>query len=178
MRMKNVLQLCVATALLWAAAFQTAGANPGDAAALLIADSSKASFSDILREDVKTVFENELKVKAVTEKDGLKIAALEKGELAKAAEGAQKVVVVEILPTTLGYEQMLICQRLNAQATLRVRVYDKNTAQYTFYEEISGKGDNKTFIPYTSIGTKPAVQEAVHNAAVAAAGKVAAELKK
>jgi len=150
---------------------------------LVIVDHSKAAYGIQLKSEVCTQLEKQLSIRS-TQKNELRevikgldleeISKAEKHELALMTEkmGVNKIIIVEILPAMIEYNQIVFCQTIKADATLRIRLYDADKGQYVLREDSSGKGSNKTFIPYTSIGTKPAVQEAVHNATLVAANQI------
>ncbi len=158
-------------------------ASAKEATILIIVDSSKEAYGSQLKSEVCTQLEKQLLIHAAEEKElqetikGLgfeEISKAEKPELAKMAEkmGVNKVVIVEILPAMVEYNQIIFCQTIKADATLRIRLYDADKGQYVLMEDSSGKGSNKTLLPYMSIGTKPAVLEAVHKAALVATEKI------
>jgi len=150
---------------------------------LVIVDHSKAAYGIQLKSEVGTQLEKQLSIRSTQENElrevikGLgfeDISKAEKHELALITEkmGVNKIIIVEILPAMIEYNQIVLCQTIKADATLRIRLYDADKGQYVLREDSSGKGSNKTFIPYTSIGTKPAVKEAVHNATLVAANEI------
>lgn len=162
-------------------------ASGKEAVILAVVNHSKEAYGDQVKSEVCRQFDKQQLVSAVAEKDLKVITTMfgcdelskaEKPELGKIAEktGVNKVVIVEILPAMIQYNQIILYQVIKAEATLRIRVYDAGKAQYTLREDIAGQGNNQTFLPYTSLGTKPAVLEAVHRAALIATEKINQEL--
>lgn len=163
---------------------QAAGQEPGQVSeqkgvVCLVVDNSQENFGQKLRQTV----EEELSKKFTTHRISLRELPatdvseawrMEKNDFADLARqsGANQVAVIEILPARISYQQVLFCEFMKAKATLRIRYYDAQTDQYLLWEDVSGNGDNKTLFPWTSIGTKPAVVEAVHHAADFAAQKI------
>lgn len=145
----------------------------------LVVDNSQENFGNELRQAVGEELSKEFTTKMIplqelTATDSSKVCRMEKFDFADLARqnGADQVAVIEILPARISYQQVLFCEFMKAKATLRIRYYDALTDQYLLWEDVSGSGDNKTLFPWTSIGTKPAVAEAVHHAADFAAEKI------
>ncbi|WP_371380793.1 hypothetical protein [Sporomusa aerivorans] len=86
--------------------------------------------------------------------------------------GANQVLEVEILPIKSDFSDILFYKAIKSEATLRIRLYDAVKRRYILTEEVAGIGVNKTYIPYTSVGKKQTVWEAVRKAAKAAAQKI------
>jgi hypothetical protein len=78
--------------------------------------------------------------------------------------GAKKLLVVEMLPFKADFRQVLFYQAVKTTATFRVRLYDATEDKYVYREDILSQSCNSTVIPYTSVGKKSAVFEAVHKA--------------
>lgn len=139
--------------------------------AIFVIDSSQAEYGNMLRDDVWQIIRTQFPAAVISgavepehkeQRQQVPVFPLEKGELHHLTErlGVTKVSIVEILPAMVTYRQILFSQRLQAKATLRICVYDSASKQYVLAEDIHGDGDNQTYLPYSSIGTKPAVREA------------------
>jgi hypothetical protein len=150
---------------------------------LLVVDKSKESYGSQLKNDVYTQLEKQLKVPVIKERelqgimksDSLEdISKAEQPELLELAAktGANLVLVVEILPTKSDFREILFYQAIKSEATLKVRLYDAVKKQYVLAEEVASTGTNKTMIPYTFVGKKITVLEAVHKAADIVAQKI------
>ncbi len=151
--------------------------------ALVVVDKSKEPYGIELKNEVYTHLEEELKVIVVKEnelQDVMKnngfgdFGRAEKPELSDLAikTGANLVLVVEIQPAKSDFTEILFYQAIKSEATLKVRLYDAITKQYVLTEEIASTGTNKTFIPYTFVGKKVTVVEAVRKAVVIVAQKI------
>ena len=154
-----------------------------DVAAVVVVDKSKESYGIELKNEVYTHLEKELKTVVIKEnelQDIMKsngfedIGRAEKQDLSKLAAktGANLVLVVEILPTKSDITQIIFYQAIKSEATLKVRLYDVVKNQYVLAEEIGSVSINKTYIPYTFVGKKVTVVEAVRKAVIIAAQKV------
>jgi len=86
--------------------------------------------------------------------------------------GANRVLVVEILPTKSNFREVLFYKAIESEATIKVRLYDAVKKQYVLTEEVTSTGTNKTIIPYTFVGKKVTVLEAVHKAVVIVVQKI------
>jgi len=86
--------------------------------------------------------------------------------------GTDSILTVEILPVKSDYNDLLYYKNIKTMAILRIRLYNAVTKQYTLIEDVVGRGSNTTYIPYTSIGKKPPVKEAVKKAADAGIKKI------
>ena len=150
---------------------------------LLVADKSKETYGSQLKNDVYTQLERQLKVPVIKERelqgmtksDGLEdMSKAEQPELLELAvkNGANLVLVVEILPTKSDFREILFYQAIKSEATLKVRLYDAVKKQYVLAEEIASTGSNTTMIPYTFVGKKITVLETVHKAADIVAQKI------
>lgn len=150
---------------------------------LLVVDKSKESYGTQLENDIYTQFEKQLNVMVLKESDVRdriknddleKISQLEQPELLDLAtkSGVKFVLVVEILPTKSDFREILFYQAIKSEATLKVRLYDAVKKQYVLTEEVASTSTNKTMLPYTFIGKKKTVLEAVHKAAFIAVQKV------
>jgi hypothetical protein len=154
-----------------------------DITLLVVVDKSKESYGIQLKSEVYSQLEKQIKVATIKENElqaiikgnGLAdIAEAEKPELLELAAktGANMVLVVEILPTKSDFNEILFYQAIKSEATIKVRLYDAVKNQYVLTEEVAGTGTNKTMIPYTFVGKKVTVLEAVHKAVVIVAQKV------
>ena len=148
---------------------------PSEATLLIVVDKSKESYGNQLKSEVYTQLEKQLRVSIMRESEvpeiskGTrfdKISEAEKPELLDLASqsGVKRVLVVEILPTKSDFREIIFYKAVQSQATIRVRVYDAVTKQYVFNEEVASTSINKTIIPYTFVGKKVTVLEAVHKA--------------
>lgn len=167
---------CGSTLVCWAH-------DKNDVTILLVVDKSKESYGMELKDEVHTYLETELKT-AVTKENELQdimknssfaeIGNAEKPELSDLAAktGAKLILVVEILPTKSDIRQIVFYQAIKSEATLKVRLYDAIKKQYVLAEEIGSVDSNKTYIPYTFVGKKVTVVQAVHKAVVIVAQKV------
>ena len=151
--------------------------------ALVVVDKSKEPYGIELKNEVYTHLEKELKVIVAKEnelQDVMKsngfgdFGRAEKPELSNLAikTGANLVLVVEIQPVKSDFTEILFYQAIKSEATLKVRLYDAITKQYVLTEDIASTGTNKTFIPYTFVGKKVTVVEAVRKAVFIVAQKV------
>lgn len=151
--------------------------------ALIVVDKSKEPYGIELKNEVYTYLEKELKL--VVRKEGelqdiMKsndfgdFGRSEKPELSDLATktGVNLVLVVEIQPAKSDFTEILFYQAIKSEATLKVRLYDAIKKQYVLTEEIVSTSTNKTFIPYTFVGKKVTVVEAVRKATAIVAQKV------
>ena len=150
---------------------------------LVVVDKSKESYGIQLKSEVYSQLEKQLKVAIIKESELQdvikgnsfeKISEAEKPELLDLAvkTGANLLLVVEILPTKSDFREILSYRAIKSEATIKVRLYDAVKNQYVLTEEVASTGTNKTIIPYTFVGKKVTVLEAVHNATVIVAQKV------
>jgi len=142
---------------------------------LIVVDKSKESYGDQLRNEVYTQLKSQLKC-SLLEESGLQnsMSRHEYDEISKAEQpqllelanekGTNQVLIVEILPIKSEFNDSIIYKAIKSEATLKVRLYDRAAKQYVENEEIVGIGTNKTYIPYTGVGKKVTVLEAVHQA--------------
>lgn len=154
-----------------------------DSTLLLVVDKSKESYGSQLKNDLYTQFEKQLNVMVLKENDVRdriknddleKISQLEQPELLELAtkSGVKFVLVAEILPTKSDFREILFYQVIKSEATLKVRLYDAVKKQYVLIEEVASTGTNTTMLPYTFVGKKKTVLEAVHKATIIAVQKV------
>ncbi|GMA98942.1 hypothetical protein PIPA1_17420 [Pelosinus sp. IPA-1] len=150
---------------------------------LVVADESRETYGLQLKNEVYTQLEKQLKI-AICKESELqdKITNYSVGEISKAEKpelftlasktGVNMVLVVEILPTKSDFSEILFYQSIKSEATIKVRLYDAVKQQYVLTEEIGSTGVNKTIIPYTFVGKKVTVVEAVHKATTIVAERV------
>ena len=154
-----------------------------DSTLLLVVDKSKESYGSQLKNDLCTQFKKQLNVMVLKENDVRdriknddleKISQLEQPELLELAtkSGVRFVIVAEILPTKSDFREILFYQAIKSEATLKVRLYDAVKKQYVLIEEVASTGTNTTMLPYTFVGKKKTVLEAVHKATIIAVQKV------
>ena len=155
----------------------------GEVTLLVVVDKSKESYGTQLKSEVYSQLEQQLKVPIIKESElqdviksnGFeKISEAEKPELLELAgkTGANRVLVVEILPTKSNFREVLFYKAIESEATIKVRLYDAVKKQYVLTEEVTSTGTNKTIIPYTFVGKKVTVLEAVHKAVVIVVQKI------
>lgn len=152
-------------------------------ALLLVVDKSKESYGIQLVNEVYTQLEKQLKLSGPKDKElqaiiqncGIEdIAKTEQPDLLNLAgkTGVNRVLVVEILPTKSEFKEILFYRAIKSESTLKVRLYDAVKQQYILNEEIASTSINKTIMPYTYVGKKVTVLEAVHKAAVIVSQRV------
>jgi hypothetical protein len=149
---------------------------------LLIVDKSKETYGTQLQSEVFTQLKQQLKAAVMKESELINQSSHEIDEIAKAEQpellelakktGADQVLVVEILPIKSDFSDIVFYKAIRSDATLRIRLYDVARKQYVLSEDVAGTDTNKTFIPYTSVGKKVTVLEAIHKATDMAAQKV------
>jgi hypothetical protein len=148
---------------------------------LVIVDQSKETYGTEMKNQVYNQLKSQVKgfinegnALNDTSSDNDAIAKAEQPELLQLAKdkGAKQVLLVEILPTKSDFSDIIFYKAIKSEATLRVRLYDATTKQYRLNETVSGIDTNKTYIPYTGVGKKVTVLEAVHKATDIVAQKV------
>lgn len=150
---------------------------------LIVTDSSKEAYGTQLKAAVFSQIRKQLhspvnqaseSKNQNTNNETNKINWAEADELLELANrsGSNQILVVEILPIKSDFSDILFYKAIKSEATLRICLYDAAKRQYILTAEVAGTGINKTYIPYTSVGKKPTVWEAVHRAATAAAEKI------
>jgi len=150
---------------------------------LVVVDKSKESYGNQLKGEVYSQLEKQLKVAIIKENELQdvmtgnsfdNIGEAEKPELLELAvkTGANRVLVVEILPTKSDFKDIICYKAITSEATIKVRLYDAVKKQYVLTEEVASTNTNKTIIPYTSVGKKVTVLEAVRKAVIIVAQKV------
>ena len=150
---------------------------------LVVADESRETYGLQLKNEVYTQLEKQLKIAICKDSESQdKITNYSFGEISKAEKpdllelaakkGVNMVLVVEILPTKSDFSEILFYQSIKSEATIKVRLYDAVKQQYVLTEEIGSTGINKTIIPYTFVGKKVTVVEAVHKATTIVAQRV------
>jgi len=176
-----MVMVCLGTVLVCSANDNKDASN--EVALLVVIDKSKESYGIQLKSEVYSQLEKQLKVPIIKEselQDVLKdngygkISEAEKPELLDLAvkTGANLVLVVEILPIKSDFSEILFYQAIKSEATIKVRLYDAVKKQYVLTEEVASTDTNKTVIPYTFVGKKVTVLEAVRKAIVIVAQRV------
>lgn len=101
-------------------------------------------------------------------------ANLEQSDLLAMAiqKNVKQILLVEILPIKSDFKDIIFYKQLRSQATLQVRLYDRDSQKYIIREIVTGADQNTTWIPYTGVGKKVTAQKAVQNAAVIIGSKV------
>ncbi|CUH94713.1 hypothetical protein P22_0779 [Propionispora sp. 2/2-37] len=148
---------------------------------LAVVDKSKETYGSQLQQKVFAALKKHLESKVLLDRElpvgdiTNDLSKAERPELLKLANktGAKQVLVVEILPAKSDFREILFYKAIKSEATLKIRLYDVITQQYVLVDEVSGMATNKTYIPYTFVGKKVTVLEAVHKAADIAGQKVA-----
>lgn len=138
---------------------------------LIVADYSNEAYGEALKKEVFTQLQNKLQVSVSKHSNEVRtVAWVEKAELLELTNqtGVNQVVVVEILPIKSDFSDILFYKAIRSEATLRVRLYDAIKSRYIVTQEVQGTAINKTYIPYTSVGKKATVWEAVRKATEAA----------
>lgn len=162
--------------------------TPQGAASLIVIDSSKEEYGDQLKKKIYSEVSEKTSVRSVETSELAKVLSLERLTQLSAAEkeeidrvakgvGADALLIVEILPFKADYRQILFYQSVDVTATFRVRLYDANEQKYTFVEDVSGYGGNRTIIPWTFVTKKPAVLKAVSSANDIMISKIKEKLK-
>lgn len=139
---------------------------------LLVADYSEEAYGEELKKEAFLQLQNQMQVLVNKQSnEERKVAWAEKAEFTEMADQADvnQVVVVEILPIKSDFSDILFYKAIRSEATIRIRLYDAAKRQYIVTQEVRGTGVNKTYLPYTSVGKKATVQEAVRKATAAAA---------
>lgn len=148
---------------------------------LVIVDQSKETYGTEMKNQVYNQLKSQVKG-FINEGNALNDSSSDNDAIAKAEQpellqlandkGAKQVLLVEILPTKSDFSDIIFYKAIKSEATLRVRLYDATTKQYRLNETVSGIDTNKTYIPYTGVGKKVTVLEAVHKATDIVAQKV------
>ncbi|WP_312518902.1 hypothetical protein [Anaerospora sp.] len=139
---------------------------------LIVADHSNETYGEELKKEVFTQLQNKLQVSVSKHSNEARTATwVEKPELLELTNqtGVNQVVVVEILPIKSDFSDILFYKAIRSEATLRIRLYDAVKSRYIVTQEVQGTARNITYIPYTSVGKKATVSEAVRKATEAAA---------
>jgi hypothetical protein len=139
---------------------------------LIVADHSNEAYGEELKKEVFTDMQNKLQVLVSKHSNEARtVAWVEKAELLELTNqtGVNQVVVVEILPIKSDFSDILFYKAIRSEATLRIRLYDAVKNQYIVTQEVQETAMNKTYIPYTSVGKKATVSEAVRKATEVAA---------
>jgi hypothetical protein len=145
----------------------------------VVVDSSHEKYGGELKKDVILKLDKQMPGCEIGSND-LKATTLEQLQLGDRQYlstlakdlGTNSILTVEILPVKSDYSDLLYYKNIKTVATLRVRLYNAVTKQYTLTEDVIGRGSNTTYLPYTSIGKKPPVKEAVRKATDAGSQKI------
>lgn len=189
MRKKYYMLGIIAILMLWLGSMAICSANDTSPPSpstndmlLIVIDNSKEPYGSELQNEVTARLKKRFmniaceasELSGNTSKDSGEWFKAEQPALAELAQktGAAQVLLVEILPTKSDFSDLFLYKSIQSVATLKIRLYDAGKQQYIMHEEIAGTGTNKTFIPYTSVGKKVTVLEAVRQAADIAARKV------
>ncbi|SFL51992.1 hypothetical protein [Pelosinus propionicus] len=149
---------------------------------LLIVDKSKETYGTQLQSEIFTQLKKQLKAEVMKESELINQSRHEIDEIAKVEQsglldlakkiGADQVLVVEILPVKSDFSDIAFYKAIRSEVTLSIRLYDVARKQYVLFEDVAGTDTNKTVIPYTSVGKKVTVLEAIHKATYKAAEMV------
>ncbi len=150
---------------------------------LIVTDSSREAYGTQLKNKIFSQLRDRLNGSVNQESEAEnqdpnngtnKIKWAESDELSELAgrSGSNQIIVVEILPIKSNFSDILFYKAIKSEVTLRIRLYDAVKKQYILSDEVIGEGINKTYIPYTSVGKKQSVLEAVGKATRAAAEKI------
>lgn len=148
---------------------------------LIVTDSSREAYGPQLTNEVIAQLQKQLNgsvkhysIRNTTNNEAGKMNWAQETELTELANrsGFGQIAVIDILPIKSDFKDYLFYKAIKSEVILRICLYDAAKKQYLLTEEAVGTGVNKTYIPYTSVGKKPAVWEAVRNAARAAAEKI------
>jgi hypothetical protein len=145
----------------------------------VVIDSSKETYGSELKNEITSKLDKQMPGCQIARNDLGRntLDQLQRGDrqdlnsLAKDM-GTNDLLTVEILPVKVDYREMLFYKKFRTDATLRLRLYNAATQQYTLVEDVAGHGSNTTIIPYTSVSTKPAVEEAIKKATDAGIQKI------
>ena len=145
----------------------------------IVMDSSKETYGNELKSEITAKLNKQMPGGEIVSKD-LRENTLEKLQLEDQQDlnslakelGTNSLLTVEILPVKSDYRDLLYYKNIKTVATLRVRLYNAITQNYTLIEDVIGRGSNTTWLPYTSIGKKSPVKEAVRKATDAGIKKI------
>ncbi|MCC5467722.1 hypothetical protein [Pelosinus baikalensis] len=145
----------------------------------IVTDSSKETYGNELKSEITAKLAKQMPGGEIVNKD-LRENTLEKLQLEDQQDlnslakelGTNSLLIVEILPVKSDYRDLLYYKNIKTVATLRVRLYNAITQKYTLIEDVIGRGSNTTWLPYTSIGKKSPVKEAVRKATDAGIKKI------
>jgi hypothetical protein len=145
----------------------------------IVMDSSKETYGNEMKSEITAKLDKQLPGGEIVNKD-LRENTLEKLQLEDQQDlnslakelGTNSLLTVEILPIKSDYRDLLYYKNIKTVATLRVRLYNTITQKYTLIEDVIGRGSNTTWLPYTSIGKKSPVKEAVRKATDAGIKKI------
>jgi hypothetical protein len=144
--------------------------NPEDIRFIVI-NSSKETYGNELKSEITAKLDKHIPGGEIVNED-LRENMLEKLQLEDQQDlnslakelGTNSLLTVEILPVKSDYHDLLYYKNIKTVATLRVRLYNAITQKYTLIEDVIGRGSNTTWLPYTSIGKRSPVKEAVRKA--------------
>lgn len=148
---------------------------------VIVTDSSREAYGPQLKDEVISQLQKQLNgsvaqydIRNTTNDEADKLKQVRETELPELANrfGYAQVALIDLLPIKADFSDYLFYKAIKSEAILRICLYDAINTQYRLTEEVTGTGINKTYIPYTSVGKKPAAWEAVRNAARAAAEKI------
>lgn len=153
-------------------------ANPEDIR-FIVVNSSKETYGNELKSEITAKLDKHMPDGEILNTD-LRENTLEELQLEDQQDlnslakelGTNSLLTVEILPVKSDYHDLLYYKNIKTVATLRVRLYNVSTQKYTLIEDVTGRGSNTTWLPYTSIGKKSPVKEAVRKATDAGIKKI------
>ena len=167
-----VLLLFVTTSPLVFASAVVVPQNDEPEVLLVVDDLSQETYGA----ELKTLIYKQLqgKIAGLILAEGVDATNLEQVDLQVLAQqkNARQILFVEILPTKSDFKDIICYKQLRSQATLKIRLYDRDNQKYLMREIVTGTDQNTTWIPYTGVGKKVTVQKAVQNAAVIVGDKV------
>ena len=139
---------------------------------LVIGDLSQENYGTELTDLVYKQLQDQIPGLVLAE--SVDVANLEQADLQTLAvqKNAKQILFVEILPTKSDFKDIICYKQLRSQATLKIRLYDRDNQKYLMREIVTGADQNTTWIPYTGVGKKVTVQKAVQNASVIVGDKV------
>jgi len=177
--MKHIKAFVVVVWMLFATAssvvFASAAVVPKNAeqqVLLVVDDLSQETYGAALTDLVYKQLQSQIPGMVLAE--GVDAANLEQVDLQALAmqKNAKQILLVEILPTKSDFKDIIFYKQIRSQATLQIRLYDRDCQKYLIRETVTGADKNTTWIPYTGVGKKITVQKGVQNAAVIIGDKV------
>ncbi len=148
---------------------------------VIVTDSSREAYGPQLKDEVISQLQKQLNgsvaqydIRITNNDEADKLKQVRETELPELANrfGYDQVALIDLLPIKADFSDYLFYKAIKSEAIVRICLYDAINKQYRLTEEVTGTGINKTYIPYTSVGKKPAAGEAVRKAARAAAEKI------